>query len=294
MDAASPPRTGPAAHGRSEAQPTQLPSDPFAARRIGSPLGRCRPSRCPRRPSRPRPRLANTSHPRSSPSSVATSTSSSTRAPGVPSSSGRDEGPCFDHVAAARASRPADGVDAAGDTSPVLDRIREAESDGREVRIDILRHGLSPGEARLVEAAVADALGIEGSSKFGGQRRSAGEMDVALARRAKFKRAHQVVLLRVGPSGADASYEIARHSWRIGRRWIDPERTTLAPVGGPRGRRAGRRGVPDRPLGATGSTVTGRGRHSATRSSAFATRSSSAGTSDGRSRPIGVPGPRAR
>ena len=46
---------------------------------------------------------------------------------------------------------------------PVLDRIRDAESDGREVRIDILRHGLSPREALLVEAAVRDALGHRGT-----------------------------------------------------------------------------------------------------------------------------------
>ncbi len=42
-----------------------------------------------------------------------------------------------------------------------------------------------------------------------------------LAKRAKFKRAHQVVLLRVGGIGADPTYEVVRHGWRIGRNWID-------------------------------------------------------------------------
>jgi len=28
--------------------------------------------------------------------------------------------------------------------------------------------------------------------------------------------------LRVGGTGADATYERARHGWRVGRRWLDP------------------------------------------------------------------------
>ena len=223
MDAASPPRTGSAVHGRSEAPPTPLPPDPFGAAAKGSGPGgaghRASPNlRCHRRR-----RHASTLCLRSSRSSAATSTCWSTRAPGAPSSWAR--------VAATAASitspprdRPADegGEDRGEDPYPVLDRIREAESDGREVRIDILRHGLGTREAQLVEAAVADALGLEVKSKLSSQRRAAGEMDVALAKRAKFKRSHQMVLLRVGGPGADASYDIARHSWRIGRRWIDP------------------------------------------------------------------------
>ncbi len=70
-------------------------------------------------------------------------------------------------TAASITSRPRDrtagrGWRPRGDPYPVLDRIREAESDGREVRIDILRHGLGTREALLVEAAVADALGLRG------------------------------------------------------------------------------------------------------------------------------------
>jgi hypothetical protein len=103
----------------------------------------------------------------------------------------------------------------------MLDRIREVESGGRTVRVDILRYGLSPTEASTVEAAVHEALGLPAEPKFGSQRRSAVELNSQLAKRAKFKRTHQVVLLRVGGTGSDPSYDAARHGWRIGRRWTD-------------------------------------------------------------------------
>ncbi len=90
------------------------------------------------------------------------------------------------------------------------------------MRIEVLRHGLSGAEALLVEAAVADALGLGATTKLGSQRRPAREMGAVVAKRAKFKRGHQVVLLRVGGPDADASYDTARHGWRIARRWIDP------------------------------------------------------------------------
>ena len=124
---------------------------------------------------------------------------------------------CFRHVRAARAG-------AEGQAKyPMLERIREIESGRRTVRIDILRHGLSPDEALLVEAATHDALGLPGCPELGRQRRSAVEVGSFLAKRAKIKRAHQLVLLRVGATGADTSYERVRHGWRIGRRWTDPD-----------------------------------------------------------------------
>ncbi|MGA8726028.1 MAG: hypothetical protein WB565_13415 [Acidimicrobiales bacterium] len=222
MDAASPPRTGSAVHGRSEAPPTPLPPDPFGAARKAPaqavpaielpepPLSPPTPARehfVPAIVSKLRCYVYLLVDPRT----------------GRPFFVGKGRGDrCFDHVAAARSAPDEEGEGGGEDPYPVLDRIREAESDGREVRIDILRHGLGTREAQLVEAAVADALGLEVKSKLSSQRRAAGEMDVALAKRAKFKRSHQMVLLRVGGPGADASYDIARHSWRIGRRWIDP------------------------------------------------------------------------
>ncbi len=136
---------------------------------------------------------------------------------------------CFRHVAAAR--DPADGQAQAAGQAPgtpgrppkfaMLDRIRQIEAGGRPVRIDILRYGLSAAEASMVAASIGDALGLPVEADPGSQRGSAAEVASLLAKRAKFKREHQVVLLRVGGTGADATYERARHGWRIGRRWID-------------------------------------------------------------------------
>lgn len=131
---------------------------------------------------------------------------------------------CFRHVRAARLGiDEAPGAVGEHPKYPMLDRIREIERGGRPVRIEILRYGLSAAEAMLVEAATGDALGIDAHQELGSQRRPVAEVSSSLAKRAKFKRAHQVVLLRVGGTGADPSYEMARHSWRIGRRWIDPD-----------------------------------------------------------------------
>lgn len=131
---------------------------------------------------------------------------------------------CFRHVEAARTPVDSTGPDGDDDTDrfPGLDRIREAESDGRPVRIDILRHGLTGPEADLVVAAVDDALGLGQATRLGSQRTPAVDLGASMAKRAKIKRAHQVVLLRVGSHGTDTGYAAARHGWRIGRRWVDP------------------------------------------------------------------------
>jgi hypothetical protein len=126
---------------------------------------------------------------------------------------------CFRHVEAARA--PSGASETA--RFAVLDRIREAESDGRPVRIEILRHGLTLPEAELVVAAVDDALSLGLEPRLGSQRAPAVELGASLAKRARFKRGHQVVLLRVGAHGSDTAYDVARHGWRIGRRWVDTE-----------------------------------------------------------------------
>jgi hypothetical protein len=124
---------------------------------------------------------------------------------------------CFRHVREARSNSGAK----AGDKYPMLDRIRAIEEQGRTVRIDVLRYGLSREEALMVEASVSDALGL-GPTELGGQRRPAVEVSSRLAKRVKFKRAHQVVICRVGPIGVDPDYQTARHGWRIGQRWTDP------------------------------------------------------------------------
>ena len=77
-------------------------------------------------------------------------------------------------------------------------------------------------------AAASDALGLPADLKRGSQRQGAADLGTRLAKRAKFKRDHQVVLLRVGPKGADTDYDRVRHGWRIGRRWTDP-RSTRSP-----------------------------------------------------------------
>jgi hypothetical protein len=148
---------------------------------------------------------------------------------------------CFRHVRAARAGSggvpgrasdpdsgdspgPGSGAGSASSSKyPMLEKIREVEAGGRSVRIDILRYGMSPEEALLVEGAVHEALGFSGPPEAGEQRQSAEEASSHLAKRAKFKRVHQVVLLRVGAKGSDPSYQSARHGWRIGKRWIDLE-----------------------------------------------------------------------
>jgi len=130
---------------------------------------------------------------------------------------------CFRHVEAARVPAGTAGDGSPGATKfPALDRIRDAESDGRPVRIEVLRHGLTGAEADLVVAAVDDALALGQATRLGHQRTPAVELGASLAKRAKIKRGHQAVILRVGAHGTDADYSGARHGWRIGRRWVDP------------------------------------------------------------------------
>ncbi|MDA8045018.1 MAG: GIY-YIG nuclease family protein [Actinomycetota bacterium] len=152
---------------------------------------------------------------------------------------------CFRHVAAARnATGPAappghadGGVDVpqTGDDPPdgggprpgrfpQLDRIRAIEAAGREVRIDVLRWGMSPSEALLVEAAVRDALGLHGPDHVDPRtflapaRVVASALDARLARPVRIKRQHPVVLLRQPPG----SHGSLAGPWRVGRRWTDP------------------------------------------------------------------------
>ena len=148
---------------------------------------------------------------------------------------------CFRHVEAARANRPStlptDGSLPAAKQSttsrslkstkpakfPLLDRIIDAESDGRPVGIEILRHGLDAAAADLVVASVDDALGLGLGPAQQSQRARAIDVGAGLAKRATFKRAHQMVLLRVGGRGTDTTYELARRGWPIDPQWTDLE-----------------------------------------------------------------------
>ncbi len=147
---------------------------------------------------------------------------------------------CFDHVRAARTpagpdpsnrragpgpggGAPPPSSDGTTGPFPGLDRIRQVEATDGPVRVEILRYGMSADEAKLAEVVAADALGLPVDTKRRRQRQAAGELGIRLAKRAKFKREHPVVLLRIGAEGADTGYENVRHGWRIGRRWTDPD-----------------------------------------------------------------------
>ncbi len=132
---------------------------------------------------------------------------------------------CFDHVRAARVGPSSTGQDRRAKKFPALDQIRRIEKDrSRPVGVEILRYGMSADEARLVAAATADVLGLASSPDGEGRsrRQAAAELGIRLAKGAKFKRDHPVVLLQVAPQVADTDYRTVRHGWRIGRRWTDP------------------------------------------------------------------------
>ncbi len=95
--------------------------------------------------------------------------------------------------------------DADEPTFPALDLIREVEAGGAPVLLEILRYDLTAKESRLVEAATVDLLGLRAPVGLGSQRQPAADLGTRLAKRAKFKRDHQVVLLRVGDRGTDTS-----------------------------------------------------------------------------------------
>jgi hypothetical protein len=139
---------------------------------------------------------------------------------------------CFDHLRAARDEPSSTGRDRRAKKFPALDHIRRIETaqaqtqtQAPQVRVEILRYGMSADEARLVAGATADVLGLASPADgTGGNRRlAAAELGIRLAKRAKFRRDHPVVLLQVAPDVVDTAYETVRHGWRIGRRWTDPD-----------------------------------------------------------------------
>lgn len=143
---------------------------------------------------------------------------------------GRDDR-CFRHLSGARRETEARSPASGRRRFSVEETIGDIESGGSSVRIDILRHGLSPVEAATVEAAVAEALGIPSGSKLASQRRSVAETNAALAKPVRFKRAHQVVVRRFDGAGEDPGDETVRagavrdeavrHGWHIDPRWTD-------------------------------------------------------------------------
>lgn len=135
-------------------------------------------------------------------------------------------GRCFSHVHEARKTTR----DSKGDYEK-LATIRAIETAGQDVRIDILRHGLTEDEAFHIEAAAMDLLGFsELTNRVVGQgTRHRGRMGVDDinaqygAKPVEFDTSHRVILIRVpkrfsrGMSRSDL-YEATRVWWRMGSR----------------------------------------------------------------------------
>jgi hypothetical protein len=132
---------------------------------------------------------------------------------------------CFSHVVEARRT-DADVVD----DYKKLDQIREIEAAGRQVRIDVLRHGLGEREAFLVESAAIDALGLTyltnravGHDAVSRGRMSVDDVNALYAAPVTIDPAYRVVLIRINRGfrrgmGEGDLYEVTRKFWRVGGR----------------------------------------------------------------------------
>lgn len=141
---------------------------------------------------------------------------------------------CFAHVVEARRTKAKSNAD-----YPKLTQIREIEEAGYAVGVEILRHGLTPEIAFIVESAAIDLLGMshpltpsegilqnrvsgQGARSFG--RKSVDDLNAKYgAKPFKLDPAHRVVLVRIARefhSGIsdDALYEATRRAWRVDRR----------------------------------------------------------------------------
>lgn len=134
-------------------------------------------------------------------------------------------GRCFSHVHEARNTTR----DFRGDY-PKLATIRDIENAGHEVRIDIIRHGLTEAEAFLVESAAIDLLGFSDLTNrvvgHGTHERGLMGVDDINAQYGAvpvvFDPNHRLILIRSRRFRKgiteEALYEATRVWWRIGRR----------------------------------------------------------------------------
>lgn len=118
-----------------------------------------------------------------------------------------------------------------------LDRIRAIHAEGREVGVELVRHGLSEETAFVVEAAVADALiiaGVDLTNLVAGHGTEQGwrplEDIVAgyVATEVEIAPEHRVLLIRVSREfrhgmTAEELYEKTRQWWKLGPRRHQPE-----------------------------------------------------------------------
>lgn len=134
---------------------------------------------------------------------------------------------CFAHLKEARKTE----ADSARDY-PKLARIRAIEEAGNEIRIEILRHGLTESEAFLLESAAIDLASLLGvpdnrvrgrnTDAFG--RRSVADLNAQYgATPVGIDPAHRVALIRINRRFErgmtdDELYEATRAWWRIGSR----------------------------------------------------------------------------
>jgi hypothetical protein len=135
---------------------------------------------------------------------------------------------CFAHVQVARKTH----AQVSGDY-PKLDRIREIEAAGQEVRLDILRHGLDEETAFHVEAATIDALRPDArdmgllTNAVAGHDVEQGRQSVAdinalyAALPATIAPEHKVVLIRINNVwfrgiSPERLCEVTRAAWVIG------------------------------------------------------------------------------
>lgn len=137
------------------------------------------------------------------------------------------DGRCFTHIVEAR-RRPT--VTRSGDYVK-LDTIRDIESGGQPVGIEILRHGLDEDSAFMLESATIDLLGFDDlANRVVGQhavslgRADVGEVNARLgAHPVTFLPEDRLVLIRVAREfhrGIDevALYEATRRWWRVDAR----------------------------------------------------------------------------
>ncbi len=110
-----------------------------------------------------------------------------------------------------------------------LDKIREIQQRGKEVKHIVLRHGLSENEAFEVEAVTIDLLGIEGLTNLvlGHESEKRGYMTasdiIAQYAAEKIEINEPSILIRVNKlfrygMTADELYEITRGNWVVGKR----------------------------------------------------------------------------
>jgi hypothetical protein len=129
---------------------------------------------------------------------------------------------CFAHLDEAHKTQ----ADSSGDYEK-LATIRRVEDAGRQVVVEILRHGLDEATAYEVESAAIDLVGIAGlANRVTGKNHSQGRMSVEDidaaygARKVTFDPAHHIVLIRINRAyprvrTARDLYEATRKYWKI-------------------------------------------------------------------------------